>query len=80
MWLAANTEMYSGSDLRALCHEAAMGPIREHGLNIEKVLASALRPVQKRDFEAALGIIRPSVSAEQIESFEQWTRDYGTRA
>jgi hypothetical protein len=57
-----------------------MGPIREHGLNIEKVLASALRPVQKYDFEAALNIIRPSVSAEQIASFDQWTRDYGTRS
>lgn len=79
-WLAARTERYSGSDLRALCHEAAMAPLREQGAGIASVTAAALRPVQRRDFEAALGVMRPSVSGEQMEGLEAWAREYGTRA
>jgi SpoVK/Ycf46/Vps4 family AAA+-type ATPase len=79
-WLAAQTERYSGSDLRALCHEAAMGAIREHGAKIASIKASALRPVQRRDFEAALQVIRPSVSAEQAAELDEWARKHGTRA
>lgn len=79
-WLAAHTEGYSGSDLRALCHEAAMGPIRDLGPAIERVAASTLRPVALQDFQAALEAVRPSVGAGQVQELEAWAHKFGARA
>uniref|UniRef100_A0A7S3G3Q6 microtubule-severing ATPase n=1 Tax=Palpitomonas bilix TaxID=652834 RepID=A0A7S3G3Q6_9EUKA len=57
------TTGYSGSDLAALCKEAAMGPVREAGANIAHVSAKDLRPIAAKDFKAALRVVRPSVPA-----------------
>jgi spastin len=41
------TENYSGSDLTAVCHEAAMGPIRELGFAaLKTVKVDEVRPLQ----------------------------------
>ena len=66
--------------MRALCKEAAMAPIRDAGTRVATVAASALRPVQRRDFEAALQVVRPAVSPVQLAALEAWTRDFGMRA
>lgn len=42
--------------------------------------ASEIRPVELGDFEIALNAIRPSVSAEQLKIYEEWTGDYGSHA
>jgi hypothetical protein len=78
-WLVAQTDRYSGSDLRALCHEAAMGPVREHGARIANVPVSALRPVQQKDFVTALGTIKPSVNTQQMAGIEAWANEFGTK-
>lgn len=72
------TDGYSASDLTALCREAALGPVRELGPAIASVRADRIRPVRLPDFSAALAVIRPSLSREQLRAFEEFTRDYGT--
>ena len=70
--------MYSASDLKALCHEAAMGPIREQGSNLASVSAARLRPVQLKDFAAALSIIRATATAAQVSAVKSWAHGSGS--
>ena len=73
------TEGYSASDLRALCSEAAMVPIRELGSDISSVSASQIRPIRLTDFQVALRSIRPSTNKEIAETMEKWAENYGVR-
>ena len=36
-----------------------------------------MRPVQYKDFQAALQIIRPSVSAQDLQLYIQWNQQFG---
>ncbi len=72
------TEGYSGSDLAAVCQEAALGPIRELPLDqLKTVKAEEVRPIQQQDFGSALRVIRPSVSPESLEQFRKWSDQFG---
>lgn len=78
-WLVSATKGYSASDIKELCHEAAMMAIRELSPSrIETVSASAVRPITAKDFEKAWGTIKASVSADQLDHYDKWTRDFGT--
>lgn len=74
------TDGYSGSDIRALCREAAMVPIRELGSAISTVSADKIRPLELRDFADAARRSKPSVNRQQLGIFEQWTQEFGTTA
>lgn len=74
------TDGYSGSDIRALCREAAMVPIRELGSAISTVAADKIRPIELRDFVDATRRSKPSVNRQQLGIFEQWTQEFGTTA
>ncbi|KAI3416794.1 uncharacterized protein J3R85_015058 [Psidium guajava] len=77
--LARDTEGYSGSDLQALCEEAAMMPIRELGTNILKVRANqVVRPLRYEDFQKAMTVIRPSLQRSKWEELEQWNKEFGS--
>ncbi|XP_041969081.1 spastin isoform X2 [Aricia agestis] len=76
--LAALTDGYSGSDLTALCRDAALGPIRE--LDPEEVKCldlSLVRSITFQDFIEALKRIRPSVSPHSLVAYEKWSVQYG---
>ncbi|MFS7925414.1 putative microtubule-severing ATPase [Helianthus anomalus] len=73
--LVKDTEGYSGSDLQALCEEAAMMPIRELGSNILTVKADQVRRLQYGDFRSAMTVIRPSIVKSKWEELEQWNKD-----
>ncbi|GIL48206.1 hypothetical protein Vafri_4890 [Volvox africanus] len=80
MALVQATSGYSASDLAALCKEAAMAPLRELGPErLASVPASALRPIGRPDFEAALRVVRPSVDAASLQAYEDFTKTYGTQ-
>ncbi|KAL5796329.1 hypothetical protein ACOSQ2_001149 [Xanthoceras sorbifolium] len=76
--LVRETEGYSGSDLQALCEEAAMMPIRELGPNILTVKANQLRPLRYEDFQKAMAVIRPSLNRSKWEELEQWNQEFGS--
>ncbi|KAI4343292.1 hypothetical protein MLD38_027818 [Melastoma candidum] len=76
--LAQETEGYSGSDLQALCEEAAMMPIRELGSDILKVKANQVRPLNYADFKKAMSVIRPSLQRSKWEELERWNSEFGS--
>ncbi|WJX76984.1 microtubule-severing ATPase [Trifolium repens] len=71
--LVKETEGYSGSDLQALCEEAAMMPIRELGPNILTV-----RGLRYDDFKKAMAVIRPSLNKSKWEELEKWNEEFGS--
>jgi spastin len=76
--IVSMTEGYSGSDLSAVCQEAALGPIREIAIDrLKTVKADEVRPIQPQDFGAALRMIRPSVSPDSLEQFRKWSDQFG---
>ncbi|CAM8923864.1 unnamed protein product [Rhodiola kirilowii] len=76
--LVEETEGYSGSDLQALCEEAAMMPIRELGSNILTIEASQVRPLNYMDFEKAMKVIRPSLQKSKWEELHKWNQEFGS--
>ncbi|KAK4379321.1 hypothetical protein RND71_001183 [Anisodus tanguticus] len=76
--LVRDTEGYSGSDLQALCEEAAMMPIRELGANILSVKANqVVRGLRYGDFQKAMTVIRPSLQKSKWEELERWNQEFG---
>ena len=75
-----STEGYSGSDLKAVCKDAALGPIRELGAKVASVKAEDVRGINASDFQVALKRVRPSVSATTIEALVAWNEQYGVSA
>ncbi|TPP47753.1 ATPase associated with various cellular activities (AAA) family protein [Leishmania donovani] len=65
--LVRSTDGYSGADLKQLCREAAMGPLREMSvMQLSAVAAADLRPVQRKDFRQALKRLKPSVGPAEM--------------
>ncbi|CAM8992285.1 unnamed protein product [Rhodiola kirilowii] len=77
------TEGYSGSDMKNLVKDASMGPLREalrQGIEITKLKKEDMRPVTLQDFEDALREVRPSVSPNELHSYENWNKQFGSMA
>ena len=72
------SENYSGSDLKVLCKEAAMGPIREVK-DLLRVESSKIRPICLMDFEAAFHTCAPSVSPSSLSQYVTWNEHYGSK-
>ncbi|KAK2992883.1 hypothetical protein RJ640_028125 [Escallonia rubra] len=75
------TEGYSGSDMKNLVKDASMGPLREalrQGIEITKLRKEDMRPVTLQDFENALQEVRPSVSPNELGTYEVWNRQFGS--
>lgn len=56
-----------------------MGPLRSLGEQLLHMGADEIRPIDMRDFEASLVNIRPSVSKQGLQAFEDWAREFGER-
>lgn len=73
------TDGFSGSDITALAKDAAMGPLRSLGEALLYMSMDEIRPIQFEDFEASLINIRPSVSKQGLQQFEDWAKEFGER-
>lgn len=88
MMLAARTEHYSGADIKLICRDASMNPMRRlvDGLSPmelvrlrdEGKLTAGALPVGMPDFEAALSNVQPSVSPHDTARYLEWAQDFGS--
>lgn len=77
--VAEGLKWFSGSDMNALCREAALMPLRDLGADVHNVATTSVRPVFKEDLLRAKELIRPNVSKQQLTELEAWTKEFGTR-
>lgn len=70
---------FSGSDITALAKDAAMGPLRSLGDQLLLTKTEDIRPIGFVDFKASLQTIRPSVSKQGLQQFEDWANEFGER-
>ncbi|CAB1343425.1 unnamed protein product [Coregonus sp. 'balchen'] len=76
--VVTGTEGFSGADMTGLCREAALGPIRSIQLcDIASITPDQVRPILHCDFQEALRTVRPSVSAKDLELYEEWNKTFG---
>ena len=78
--LAERTEGYTGADIEAVCREAGMLAIREAikpGMSKEeaKEVAKSLK-ITKEHFEKALEKVKPSMTKEDIKTYERIVEDF----
>ncbi len=78
--IVQRTGGYSGADIRSLCQEAAMGPIRESVMSISRINEADLPPISFAHFRAALKSVRPSVAQKDLELYVKWNEEFGTFA
>ncbi|KAI5961860.1 uncharacterized protein KGF55_003831 [Candida pseudojiufengensis] len=72
------TEGFSGSDMTALAKDSAMGPLRSLGDKLLSTPTDQIRPISLEDFENSLKYIRPSVSKEGLQQYEDWADKFGS--
>jgi SpoVK/Ycf46/Vps4 family AAA+-type ATPase len=73
------TAGYSGADMKNLCQEASLGPIRSLSfINIQNICPDQVRPVTLDDFRSALTRVRASVSPGDLDSYVSWDKLYGS--
>jgi vacuolar protein-sorting-associated protein 4 len=71
------TEGYTGSDISLLCREAVMIPVREIDVTQDITLIDKVRPVSRDDFISAMEKIKPVVSPEELQKYDEWTQSFG---
>ena len=75
--IVENTRRYSGADLRALCTEAAMLPLRDIS-DIRNIMAESLRSLNLQDFLEAIANVRPTVSIDDLDKLKEWNEQFGS--
>eukprot|EP00831_Metopus_contortus_P023779 TRINITY_DN20900_c0_g1_i4.p2 TRINITY_DN20900_c0_g1~~TRINITY_DN20900_c0_g1_i4.p2 ORF type:complete len:134 (+),score=34.27 TRINITY_DN20900_c0_g1_i4:58-459(+) len=74
--IAEKTDGYSFADLRALCQEAAMEPIRSLDYSQLATLKKDEAPLcEGKHFEVAIKKVPSSVTKKSMEQFNRWIKD-----
>jgi len=85
--IVKKTHMFSGDDIKNLCRDAAMAPLRRLmlenlGADIESIKAKQdelkNQPITEADFLYALNYVRPSNTDEKLKDYQNWMLDYGS--
>ncbi|CDO94290.1 unnamed protein product [Kluyveromyces dobzhanskii CBS 2104] len=76
--LVTLTDGYSGSDITSLAKDAAMGPLRELGDKLLFTETDNIRPLGLEDFRNSLKYIKPSVSKDGLDRYEEWAAQFGS--
>jgi SpoVK/Ycf46/Vps4 family AAA+-type ATPase len=77
--LAKETVGFSGADLKSLCTDAAMGPIRQLGPNALEIDINDVPPISFKHFKRSLKGTRPSVAPADLVQYEEWDNTYGSK-
>lgn len=77
--LTRDTDGYSGADLHNLCQDAAYGPLRDLGDEIEKTDANDIPPISYKHFRHSLHGMRPSVAQSDLAVYVEWNETYGDK-
>lgn len=76
------TLSYAGADIRALCQEAAMGPVREVAQlssgDLQSIDAQSMPPVSLAHFADAFEAVLPSVSGKDLHRYIEWNNEFGS--
>lgn len=77
--VARRTQGFSGADMKVLCQEAVMGPVRSISFtDMKSVSAENVRPVTFTDFLDAMKCVRASVSQDDLQQYVDWNNKYGS--
>ncbi|XP_018570438.1 fidgetin-like protein 1 [Anoplophora glabripennis] len=77
--IANLSDGYSGADIKNLCSEASLGPIRSIDISlIEKIQSTEVRPLMMDDFEKAFGRVKSTVSPKDLEQYISWDKTFGS--
>ncbi|XP_052868181.1 fidgetin-like protein 1 [Anopheles cruzii] len=75
------TDGFSGADMKVLCHEASMGPIRSIPLEeLGDIAKDQVRPISHDDFRLALTKVKATVSQNDLKQYTAWDQTYGAGA
>lgn len=68
---------FSGSDISAIASEASFGPLRSLGGidAIKGAKPSDIRPIQRKDFDAAIDQATKSVSKKLLKKYDEWKEE-----
>ncbi|XP_022921172.2 fidgetin-like protein 1 isoform X1 [Onthophagus taurus] len=70
---------YSGADMRNLCADASMGPIRSIDVHlIQSIQSTEVRAINIDDFRKALTRVKSSVSPNDLNQYVIWDNTYGS--
>lgn len=81
-----NTEYFSGDDMKNLCRDASMAPLRrwmmKGGVNFEEIKAKEdefkNKAICDLDFKDALKNVKPTNSDEKLGKYKNWMDSYGS--
>jgi SpoVK/Ycf46/Vps4 family AAA+-type ATPase len=77
--LSNETSGFSGADLKALCVDAAMGPLRELGPKALDVDPSDVPAIAYKHFRRALRGTKASVAPDDLKVYLDWNATYGSK-
>ena len=77
--LSDHTDGFSGADLKKLCAEAAMYPLRKLGERFMSTRKEDIPPITYKHFRKALRGMSPSVAQESLASYEEWNDACGDK-
>ena len=78
--LSRDTDGYSGADLKNLCTDAAMGPMRT--MTAEQMMridANDVPPIAYKHFRQSLRGSSPSVAQADLQVYIDWNNTYGSK-
>lgn len=80
--ISEKTDGFSGADMKNLCQEAALGPIRAiddfESLLSDPMALSNVRPISIDDFYMALKRVKASVSKDDLDQYLNWNKVFGS--
>jgi len=81
-YLVPKTDGFSGADMRNLCQEAAMGPMRDVGSKLfaagGSIDESQIPPISLKHFDSALAVTAATVAQADLEQYEAWNATFGS--